>query len=55
MFKEVIIYVIEGENLFITYSAIPKCSGLNNSKFVTRELSTIPVNVHMAAITMYKL
>ena len=51
----VVIYVFEGENLFITYSAIPKCPGLNNSKFITRELSTIPVNIPMAAITKYKV
>ena len=51
----VLVYVIEGESLFITYSAIPKSSGLNNSKFITRELSIIPVYVPMAAITTYKV
>ena len=43
------------ENVFITYSATPKCSGLNSSKFITWERGTIPVYITMAAVAVYKI
>ena len=33
----IIIYVIKRKNVFITYSATPKCSSLNSSKFIALE------------------
>ena len=51
----IIIYVIKRKNVFITYSATPKCSGLNSGKFITWERGTIPVYIPTAAVAVYKI